>query len=178
MNKTRLIATEKELLDPGFHQVYTPPGKDPLLPSQAPKLAKLKKGQRIQPKNVQILRHPPLPLPAMHEAELIRALRTRKIGRPATYPIIIETLLARRYVTRDELGKLHPTPRGREVCAFLMKQFPALCAYEFTARMEAALDGVAHGRRNYVEVVGALWAALQRTDGFKANPENSKETTP
>ena len=173
MNKTRLIATEKELLDPGFHQVYTPPGKDPLLPSQAPKLAKLKKGQRIQPKNVQILRHP-LPLrPAMHQADLIRALHTRKIGRPATYAFIIETLLARRYVTRDELGKLHPTPRGREVCAFLVNHFPALCAYEFTAEMENALDAMAKGRRTYLEVIGEFWRTLQEEAKAKTHKEKA-----
>lgn len=175
---TRLIATEKELLDPGFRQVYTPPGQDPLLASQPSKLARLKKGQRVQPQTVRVLRHPPPPLPALHEAELIKALRTHKIGRPATYAVIIETLLARRYALCDETGKLHPTPRGREVCAFLVNQFPTLCAYEFTAQMEGALDDIAHGQRSYMKVLEELWKSLRRTDSFEAKAEISKETSP
>ncbi len=174
MNAPRLIAIEKEVLDPGFRHVYTPPEQEPFSPSQPSKLAGLKKGQRVQPQNIRIHRNPPPPRPAMHEAELFRALRTHKIGRPATYAVIIETLLARRYVLRDETGKLHPTPCGRAVCTFLVNHFPTLCAYEFTAQMEAALDEVAHGRRGYLEVVQALWLTLQQ----EGTSENLKETTP
>jgi DNA topoisomerase I len=173
MNKTRLTATEKELLDPGFRQVYTVPGQDPLPVSQPSKLAGLKKGQRIHPQIVRTRRHLSPPLPAMHEAELIKALRTRKIGRPATYVLIIETLLARRYAMRDETGKLCPTPRGREVCAFLVNHFSALCAYEFTVEMEGALDAMANGRVFYVEVVGKLWQTLQE----EAQANSHKEKT-
>ena len=171
MNKTHLIATDKEILDPGFRQVYTPPGQDPILPSQPSKLARLKIGQKIHPQTVRTRRIPPPSPPAMHEAELIKALRSHKLGRPATYALIVETLLARRYVMRDEVGNLRPTPRGREVCAFLVEHFPALCAYEFTAEMETALDEMAHGRRTYAVVVGELWRALEH----EAKAESLKE---
>ncbi|NUM48015.1 MAG: hypothetical protein HUU38_25195 [Anaerolineales bacterium] len=160
MNGIRLTAAEKILLDPGFRQVFTPPGQDPLLVSRPTQFAGLKKGQSVQPRAVHMRRNPPPPPPAMHEAALIQALRTRKIGRPATYALIIETLLTRRYVTRGETGKLHTTPRGREVCAFLVQHFPVLCAYEFTAQMETILDEIAHGQRTYAEGIGALWTAL------------------
>lgn len=159
MNPLHLTATSKEVLDPGFRQIFTPPGQAPLPASQSA-IARLKKGQRVHPRTVHVRRNPPPPPPMMHEAALIQALRTHKIGRPATYALIIETLLARRYVIREETGQLHTTPRGREVCAFLVQHFPTLCAYEFTSQMETALDEIAHGRRTYREVVGEMWNAL------------------
>ncbi len=161
--KPRLKAQEIQTLDAGFRQLYTPPGATPLPPPDQPsRLATLKKGHTVTPRQVRVLRHPPPPPPAMREADLIRALRTRRIGRPATYAAIIATLLDREYAIQIEGGKLRTTSRGQAVCDFLVMQFPKLVAYEFTAEMEAHLDDLAHGRRGYVETVQALWTALPK----------------
>ncbi len=162
--KPRLKAQEIQTLDAGFRQLYTPPGAIPLPPPDQPaRLATLKKGQRITPREVRVVRHPPPPSPAMTEGELIRALRSHRLGRPATFATIIQTLLDRQYVLPFESGKLRTTPRGQAVCDFLVAHYPALTDLGFTAQMEAHLDDLAYGRRGYVETVQALWQALPHT---------------
>jgi len=157
----RLKAQEIQTLEAGFRQLYTPVGAPPLPPPQTPsRLATLKRGQTVAPRQVRVIRHRPPPPPAMREADLIRALRTHRIGRPATYAAILATLLDREYAVRVEGGKLRTTSRGQAVCDFLVAHFPALTDYGFTAEMEAHLDDLAQGRRGYVETVQALWQLL------------------
>lgn len=157
----RFQAHEVQTLDAGFRQLYTPAGTIPLPPPDQPsRLANLQKGHRVTPRHVRVIRHPPPPPPSMSEAQLIRALRTHRIGRPATYAAIITTLLDRGYVLRNEDGNLCSTSRGKTVCDFLVKHYPTLTDFGFTAAMEARLDDLAHGRRGYVETVQALWEVL------------------
>lgn len=170
--QSRLKAQEIQTLEAGFRQLYTPPGATPLPPPDQPsRLAHLKKGQTVTPRQVRVVRHPPPPRPAMSEAQLIRALRTHRIGRPATYATIIQTLLDREYVRPLEGGKLRTTPRGQAVCDFLVAHYPTLTEYGFTAEMEARLDDLAQGRRGYVETVQALWQALPHPSEAKETPK-------
>jgi DNA topoisomerase-1 len=88
-------------------------------------------------------------------------LREQGIGRPATYALIVESLLGRKYVERGENGQLALTQRGRDVCGFLVERFPALFTLAYTARMESALDEVAKGKVSYEAAVGEMWEMLK-----------------
>jgi DNA topoisomerase-1 len=96
------------------------------------------------------------------DAGLVKTLEEKGIGRPSTYASIIETLLDRGYVVREEEDKkLLPTKLGRVVNIFLVKYFPKLINTEFTAMMENELDSVESGRENWVDVIRSFW------NGFK-----------
>jgi len=82
------------------------------------------------------------------EASLIKVLEEKGIGRPSTYAPIISTIQTRNYVEKKE-RKLHPTPVGVAVVEFLLKYFPKVMDYEFTAEMEAGLDEVAQGEKRW-----------------------------
>lgn len=169
---SRLQAREIQTLEAGFRQLYTPPGAVPLPPPDQPShLATLKKGQRVAPRQVRVTCHPPPPRRAMSEAELIRALRTHRIGRPATYASILQTLFDREYAIALEGGKLCTTSRGQAVCTYLVDTYPFLTDYGFTAEMEAHLDDLAQGRRGYVETVQALWQVLPHDLPRKETPK-------
>jgi DNA topoisomerase-1 len=75
-------------------------------------------------------------------------LEEKGIGRPSTYAPIISTIQMRNYVEKKE-RKLHPTPVGTAVVEFLLKYFPKVMDYEFTAEMEAGLDEVAQGEKRW-----------------------------
>ena len=154
----RVKVSEKELLNPGYRRVYKSPSQvqeDILKPGES-RLRDLKKGQRIRPRRVRARRQ------AMNEAGLISLMQAGAIGRPATYTIIIDTLLKRQYVYREANGALVVSKRGREVLEFLLKEYPDLFSLEFTARMEKQLDEVAGGGRgSYEEVLNALWDILE-----------------
>jgi DNA topoisomerase-1 len=96
----------------------------------------------------------------MSEAGLIAALQKNGIGRPATYSLIIEMLLQRKYAECVS-GNLTITPRGRAVLEFLVSRFPQLFSVEFTAKMEEMLDGIASKKVSYEQVVGRLFQSLK-----------------
>jgi DNA topoisomerase-1 len=52
-----------------------------------------------------------------------------------------------------ETNKLVPTPTGKMVTEFLIKYFPEIMEYKFTADMEDKLDNVAEGKLNWIKML-------------------------
>jgi DNA topoisomerase-1 len=146
--------SERELLDPGYRRAYTPAKTIEHVASGQSRLADLKRGQRVKPKTIRVRQH------GMTEADLIAALQKNGIGRPATYALIIETLIQRKYVESGTGGNLVITPRGKAVLGFLVSTYPDLFSVKFTAKMEADLDQIVLGRKSYQDVIQALWSKL------------------
>lgn len=110
------------------------------------------------------------------EASLVRRLEELGIGRPSTYAPTISTIQQREYVVKGESkgekreyevitmkngkltsknkseltgaekGKLLPTDIGMVVNDFLLKYFPSIMDYNFTARVETNFDEIAEGK--------------------------------
>ncbi len=78
------------------------------------------------------------------EASLVRALEELGIGRPSTYAPTITTILARRYVTKENKN-IYVTELGEVVNNMMKEAFPSIVDVNFTANMEALLDGVEEG---------------------------------
>lgn len=92
------------------------------------------------------------PPPRFSEASLVQALEENGIGRPSTFAPTLSTIQARGYVERVD-KRLTPTETGEVVNDLLVKYFPDIVDLNFTARMEADLDEVADGEREWVDVV-------------------------
>ena len=150
----KIQVSERELLDPGYRRAYTPPKNMEHVTSGESRLADLKRGQRIKPRKIRVREH------GMTEADLIALLQKNGIGRPATYALIMETLLQRRYVDNAG-GSLVITPRGRAVLEFLVGRYPQLFSVEFTAKMEEMLDGISSKKVSYEQTVGWLFQSLK-----------------
>ncbi|MBV5298231.1 MAG: type IA DNA topoisomerase, partial [Rhodoferax sp.] len=117
----RIKVSERELLSAGYRRAYTPVSDgmvEPLAPGTS-SLAKLERGQRVKPKRIRTQRK------GMSEAGLIAALQKNGIGRPATYALIIESLIQRKYAETVS-GNLTITPRGKAVLEFLVSRYPRL----------------------------------------------------
>jgi DNA topoisomerase-1 len=93
------------------------------------------------------------PPPRYSEAALVRTLEASGVGRPSTYAAILETLVQRRYVTREKRN-LTPTPLGFQVNDLLVDKLGALFDVGFTATMESSLDEVEAGKAAWNKVVG------------------------
>jgi DNA topoisomerase I len=83
------------------------------------------------------------------EASLVKELEDREIGRPSTYASIIGTVLDRGYVFKKGTA-LVPSFLAFAVVTLLERHFGQLVDYEFTARMEDALDEIARGEAERV----------------------------
>lgn len=96
------------------------------------------------------------PPPRYTEASLIRELEERGIGRPSTYATIVSTIQEKGYCEKKK-GRLRPTELGRLVNDLLTAHFQDVVDYEFTARMEEALDAISEGKMGRVEVLQNFW---------------------
>ena len=100
------------------------------------------------------------------EASLIKELEDREIGRPSTYASIIGTILDRGYVFKKGTA-LVPSFVAFAVVNLLERHFAHLVDYEFTARMEEALDEIARGEAGRVPWLRRFYFGADGTDGHK-----------
>lgn len=99
------------------------------------------------------------PAPHYTEASLVRELEELGIGRPSTYAPTITTILARRYVVKENKN-LYATELGEVVNNMMKEAFPSIVDVHFTANMEALLDGVGEGTVNWKTVVSNFYPDL------------------
>ena len=96
------------------------------------------------------------PPPRYNEASLIKELEERGIGRPSTYAPIISTIEDRGYVTREN-RVFYPTELGTVTNELLVKYFPDILDFKFTAHMEDELDEIVEGKINYISVLSEFY---------------------
>ena len=95
------------------------------------------------------------------EATLVKALEELEIGRPSTYSPTITTIIARRYVTKENKN-LYVTEIGEVVNNIMKESFPTIVDENFTANMESLLDGVAEGKVNWKMVISNFYPDLEK----------------
>ena len=93
------------------------------------------------------------------EASLVRALEELGIGRPSTYAPTISTILARRYIVKENKN-LYVTELGDVVNQMMVDAFPTIVDVNFTANMEALLDAVEEGNVKWKTVVSNFYPDL------------------
>ena len=99
------------------------------------------------------------PAPHYTEASLVRAMEELGIGRPSTYAPTITTILARRYIVKENKN-LYVTELGEVVNNMMKEAFPSIVDVNFTATMEALLDGVEDGNVKWKTVVANFYPDL------------------
>ncbi len=100
------------------------------------------------------------PAPHYTEASLVRALEELGIGRPSTYAPTITTILARRYIVKENKN-LYVTELGEVVNNIMKEAFPSIVDVNFTATMEALLDGIAEGNVRWKTVIANFYPDLE-----------------
>ena len=94
------------------------------------------------------------------EASLVKTLEELGIGRPSTYSPTITTIIARRYITKENKN-LYVTEIGSVVNSIMKESFPTIVDEHFTANMESLLDSVAEGHLNWKTVVANFYPDLE-----------------
>jgi len=147
---------------PGFMTVYQEGNddgkqkrdKETLLPE-------MKEGMAVLLKQIRPEQHFTEPPPRYNEATLIKTLEEYGIGRPSTYASIIGTLQNREYVTLEK-RRFEPTDIGKIVNRFLSDHFTRYVDYEFTARMEDALDEISRGEKRWIPIMKEFWKTFSK----------------
>ncbi|TGG95705.1 type I DNA topoisomerase [Natronospirillum operosum] len=139
-------------------------------------LPDVKVGENLAVDAINSQQHFTKPPARFTEATLVKELEKRGIGRPSTYASIISTIQDRGYV-KLENRRFYAEKMGEIVTHRLAESFTDLMNFDFTARMEETLDGIANGERNWKEELDRFYRdfsqQLERADsaeqGMRAN---------
>lgn len=140
----RFTATTSELVFDGFLAVYCPEEEEQTDVQRGSFLKNLKPGAELSIGDINPVRHFTAAPAHYTEASLVKTLEELGIGRPSTYAPTITTILARRYVIKENKN-LYVTELGEAVNRIMKQAFPSIVDVNFTATMEALLDAVENG---------------------------------
>lgn len=176
-------ATGSEIRFPGFMQIYIESRDDEGEKDELGLLPMLQEGQVLPVAELEPKQHFTAPPPRYTEAMLVKTLEEKGIGRPSTYAPIVDTILGRGYVVRED-KHFYSTELGSVVVSLLKEGFPDIIDIDFTAGMEAHLDEVEEGKRDWRQIVsdfygpfvGELQKAEAELDKVSLTPEYSGDT--
>jgi DNA topoisomerase I len=152
----------------GFLKAYVEGSDDPdaELDDNQRRLPPLAEREPLVTESLSPAEHVTRPPARYTEASLIKELEDRAIGRPSTYATIIGTILDRGYVFKKGTA-LVPSFVAFAVVTLLEQHFAQLVDYDFTARMEEALDEIAVGEAARVPWLRRFYFGADGEEGLK-----------
>ncbi|MBQ1240416.1 MAG: topoisomerase DNA-binding C4 zinc finger domain-containing protein, partial [Lachnospiraceae bacterium] len=163
----------------GFMSVYTEADEKD---EKSQNLAKIEMGQEMELAELVSAQHFTQPPAHYTEASLVKALEEQGIGRPSTYAPTITTILARRYVVKENKN-IYVTEIGEVVNRIMKERFPSIVDLTFTANLEYLLDSVGEGqiewktvvRNFYPDLIEAVTEAKESLEAVRIADEESDE---
>ena len=179
-HKEVFMAKGEVLKFDGFMKVYGGGKDDTLLPP-------LSEGQSLTEDGIVATETFSRSSARYSEAALVKKLEELGIGRPSTYAPTISTIQTRGYVEKTDLegserevielklegsavkrtvtkvitgadrGKLLPTGIAEVTTDFLVKYFPHIVDFDFTAKVEAEFDQVAEGNLAWPDMIKSFY---------------------
>jgi DNA topoisomerase-1 len=155
---TEWTTSGRTITFPGHLAVYGFAGDDAEAgdDDEGKRLPAFEVGQRLPQPAITAEGHTTQPPARYTEAQLVKALEEKGIGRPSTYASIMETIQNRGYV-RKKGQALIPTADAFAVVNLLEGHFTQLVDYDFTAKMENDLDEIAAGTAEREPWLNKFW---------------------
>ncbi len=157
-NGHRFTVAASKLVFDGFMSVYKDDDEDKAEGNTFVK--EITKGMPLALEHFDPKQHFTQPPAHYTEASLVRALEELGIGRPSTYAPTITTIIARRYVVKEDKN-LYMSELGEVVNNMMKDAFPTIVDVNFTANLEALLDKVEEGTLDWKAVVSNFYPDLE-----------------
>jgi len=155
----RFTVAASKIIFEGFRSVYTEAGEEK---EESNVLLKgLDMDSRLTKESFESKQHFTQPPAHYTEAALVKTLEELGIGRPSTYAPTISTIIARRYVAKENKN-LYLTEIGEVVNHIMKQSFPSIVDVNFTANMESLLDGVAEGKVGWKTIIENFYPDLEK----------------
>ncbi len=154
----RFTVAASKIVFEGFRSVYTEAGEEK--EENNVLLKSLDKDSKLTMIDFESKQHFTQPPAHYTEATLVKTLEEWGIGRPSTYAPTISTIIARRYVAKENKN-LYLTEIGEVVNNIMKQSFPSIVDVNFTANMESLLDGVAEGKVNWRTIIENFYPDLE-----------------
>ncbi len=154
----RFTVAASKIVFEGFRSVYTEAGEEK--EENNVLLKSLDKDSKLTKIDYDPKQHFTQPPAHYTEAALVKTLEEWGIGRPSTYAPTISTIIARRYVAKENKN-LYLTEIGEVVNNIMKQSFPSIVDVNFTANMESLLDSVAEGKVNWRTIIENFYPDLE-----------------
>jgi len=151
-----LRSSSSQLKFAGYKKVYNDQEEEEAKNTIPP----LSKNEKLILMSLEPEQHFTQPPPRFSEASLVKLLEEKNIGRPSTYAPIIDTILKRHYVERQN-KQFVPTELGFIVVDLLKDNFNNIMEVEFTAKMEEDLDLIEEGQREWRQVLREFYQPFE-----------------
>lgn len=154
----RFTVAASKIVFEGFRSIYTEAGEEK---EESNVLLKgLDMDSKLAKESFESKQHFTQPPAHYTEAALVKTLEELGIGRPSTYAPTISTIIARRYVAKENKN-LYLTEIGEVVNNIMKQSFPSIVDVNFTANMESLLDGVAEGKVGWKTIIENFYPDLE-----------------
>ncbi|MBA3705382.1 MAG: DNA topoisomerase I, partial [Bacteroidetes bacterium] len=193
------VAQGEVLKFDGFLKVYMEGTDEEDEENQEGMLPPMKVGEQLKANEINAIERYTHHPARYTEASLVKKLEELGIGRPSTYAPTISTIQKRQYVVKEdregiqrnfnaltlkdgtideevrtegtgaEKSKLFPTDIGMVVNDFLLKEFPQIMDFNFTAKVEEEFDEIAEGKIQWTKMLSDFYKP------FHKNVENTSE---
>ena len=200
--KLEFVAQGEVIVFDGFIKVYHESHDDESSQEVFASLPELKENQELTRREIAATERFSLGPQRYTEASLVHKLEELGIGRPSTYAPTISTIQQREYVAKgdkkgeereytvdtlkgkqvtqkvrremagSDKGKLMPTDIGLVVNDFLMKNFPGIMDYNFTAKVEQDFDRIAEGDEAWTKMLKTFDKDFEPTVDKAMNSRN------
>ena len=149
-------ATSTKMIFDGFMTVYAIEDEND---EQKNLFKDVEKDTKMQLKEFIDKQHFTQPPAHYTEGSLVKQLEELGIGRPSTYAPTISTILARRYIVKENRN-LYVTEIGEAVNKIMVKAFPVIVDTDFTANLESLLDKIEEGTVAWKTVIENFYPDL------------------
>lgn len=178
-NGYRFHTSASKLVFDGFMAVYV---MDNEKEEVSASLKAIDKDSKLALEQLEEKQHFTQPPAHYTEALLVKTLEELGIGRPSTYAPTITTIIARRYIVKENKN-LYVTELGEAVNQMMKKAFSSIVDVTFTANLESLLDMVEEGsvqwktvvRNFYPDLEEAVENALKELEEVKIEDEITEE---
>lgn len=157
VGKYRFTSSSSKVRFDGYHSVYAEEEEKTEIGTISGEIAK---ESEIMLKEIEGKQHFTQPPAHFTEASLVKTMEELGIGRPSTYAPTITTIIARRYVAKENKN-LYVTELGEVVNQIMEQAFPTIVDMNFTANMESLLDAVEAGSVSWKAVVSNFYPDLE-----------------
>ncbi|MGN8439719.1 type IA DNA topoisomerase [Helicobacter pylori] len=115
---------------------------------------------------------------AYKEADFVKLLENKGIGRPSTYASYLPTLVKREYISISQDKKhIIPTHKGKRVVEVFENAYQFIIDLTYTKQMEEVLDEIVENKSSYVDFISNLNSKCPKIEKLERNDDEIKPSS-
>ncbi|EMG83486.1 DNA topoisomerase [Helicobacter pylori GAM105Ai] len=116
---------------------------------------------------------------AYKEADFVKLLENKDIGRPSTYASYLPTLVKREYISisQDKKHIITPTHKGKRVVEVFENAYQFIIDLTYTKQMEEMLDEIVENKSSYVDFISNLNSKCPKIEKLERNDDEIKPSS-